>query len=252
MNPGEDDDFVLDEEALAPKEETHEEDGEEESQDDEESESPAVEDDEGPVEDEQVEAAPKGRKTASDRVREKVELAKRESERAGRLEKELAELKARDAERQRREETQNQQTRAERRLLMTTEERFADELAELREQQTQFLKQQQFVAAENSDQAAFRELKASDPRVAKYEDQVERELSNLRAKGVYTFGRKEVLAALIGMQVLNGKSQVKAQVTKGKQNIRRAQTAPNKGQSDLGGRQRQGKSLEDRLQDVPL
>ena len=256
MNPGEEDDFELDE-AVTQGDEGEKEKDAVEGDEGEEAESPKDAPGELGEEADEIDPLPlaaekAGKKTASDRVREQRNLAKAETERAQRLERELAELKAVDAERRRRDEVQSQQTRAERRLLMTDSERFADEISELREQQAQFQKQQQFAQAEGHDRIAFSELKAADPRVAKYETRVEKELESLRAKGIYNFGRTEILKFLIGEQVLAAKKQVAAQKTEGKAAIRRATTKPGNSGGDAGGRQRQGKSLEDRLSDVQL
>lgn len=188
----------------------------------------------------------KGRDHWAKTLRQEARQAK---EHADRVQRELAEMRAQTE----RQKLQAQQASEEERLALMTDGEKAQYFYQKTQVEQQQLKQQlEFQKQDMADRTTFSSKAAADPRYAKYQDAVEAELQAIRHQWGFNLPREAVLAFLVGKRVLDGQGSAKAQQAKGKQTVTRQRTAPPKGNSDAGGRQRQGKSLEDRLADVPI
>lgn len=187
---------------------------------------------EAEVEEEPVEGEgePPRRSRATERVLHFREEARAERQRADDLQRQIYELQ--------REQTQrsgqyDQQAEQERLNQMTADERVDYLLQRSRQEQQQFMAQQQFVTSDANDRANFRSFCEGVPEYQKLGPQVENELAMIRRTYGWNAPRQLVLAALLGLQTINAQSQVRQQRDQGQKRIRSQSTRPTSGGSDV-------------------
>jgi hypothetical protein len=200
--------------------------------------------------DEQEDPAPrvaaKGRKTLQDKFREERARARAERERNDRIEKELNDLRA---ERQREKAREDAQSEADRLALMLPEERVQYELNKMRDETRRHNEMLAFKQADDSDRMKFEQRAAADPIIAKRAQRVEQELMNLRKNVGINAKREDVLALIIGREVLERKSAPKKTVQK---TVARGKP-PASGRGDAASARRQSASTaEKRLANVAI
>ena len=190
---------------------------------------------------------------ASRAVQEAKRIAREAQAEKVRLEQELAALRAERA-------APKVDTEAEekaRLALMTAEERVEYRLEKAERDNKRQLQLMQFQMADSNDKAAFETKGAYDPRYKKYASEVEALLAQERRQG-RDFPRETILRFVLGGKVMDAKKDVKRQQAQGRDNIRRQQTRPSGGQSDVParrGRVGQGDTLADlerRLEGVQI
>lgn len=173
---------------------------------------------------------------------------KEQSDRADRLERQLQEQAAQRTQ-ERRETPQEREARF---ALMSPEERVEARLAEATngfQQQMAAMQIQQQVA---QDLMAYQAKAAANPRMARYAGEVEQEFQKSLQKG--SFVSREVLYHyLLGKKVdSQAPSAKRTQAANGKRAIQRQTTRPTNGRADVQATRRGGKTLEERLADVPI
>jgi hypothetical protein len=160
---------------------------------------------------------------ANGRIRDLVSRAAEEKAAREKAEKELAEFRA---ERTRQEEfrrAKEAEERARNRDLLSPEERIQADMAEMRNQ-LQFMQQRSaFDSQDAADRTAFAAKAASNPVYAKYADQVEAHLADLRRQG-QNVTREALLAYVVGRAALD---QSPAPKKPGAAKTRKVPAAPN-------------------------
>jgi hypothetical protein len=110
--------------------------------------------------------------------------------------------------------------------------------------------QMQFQNYESGDKANFNALCAQDPIAAKYKDEVETRLADMRSKG-QNVDRERLLTYIIGEKVRQNGSKAKAkQAQDGQRRIKRETVQSGSGKGDTAAPRRGEKSLEERLANV--
>lgn len=182
------------------------------------------------LEPEPVQAQPKGKsKDENMAALRRAEQAARD--RADKAERELAEA--------RRPQPRQEDPQAEARRLqaMTPEQRIQHYAAVAEERITRATAVGQFQAADQADRASFAVRTASDPRVAKYAQEVETRLHQLRQNGANA-SREDMLRYIIGERVMANAPKAKKQQAAAKETIRQQTTSPERPKGDTGGKRR--------------
>lgn len=151
---------------------------------------------------------------------------------------------------------ENEVQRKERRALMSETERLAEDVrdSELRTQRN--LGGLQATIQDTTDRTLYQTKAAVDPLYKKWEARVEDELGKLRAQGSGA-PREAIFYYLLGKAASEsrGSKGNKKRIEDARRRIDRNTTRPGNSRSDAPGSNRRGgsgKSLEDRLSDVPL
>lgn len=139
---------------------------------------------------------------------------------------------------------------ADRLAAMTPEERVEERLQRTEERHQQELMRMQFQQADRDDKAEYKRRATTDKRAARYEQDVETLLGQLRQTGMNP-KRETIYFYLLGQKVANAKPAKRAQQAAGEERLRRQQTRPANAGSDTTGK-RGGKTLAQRLEGVPL
>lgn len=114
----------------------------------------------------------------------------------------------------------------------------------------QTLGQLQFQTYDAGDKASFKALCASDPVAAKYADEVESRLSDMRSKG-QNVDRERLLTYIVGEKVRQGGGKAKKEQAKeGQRRIERQTVRPGSSKGDQETPRRGGKTLEERLEGI--
>lgn len=187
-------------------------------------------DDEPELNDEPVQVQPKG-KSKDENMAALRRAEQTARERADKAERELAEA--------RRPQPRQEDPQAEARRLqaMTPEQRIQHFAAVAEERITRATAVGQFQAADQADRASFAVRTASDPRVAKYAQEVETRLHQLRQGGANA-SREDMLRYIIGERVMANAPKVKKQQAAAKETIRQQTTNPERPKGDTGGKRR--------------
>lgn len=128
---------------------------------------------------------------------------------------------------------------AERLSRMTPEQRIQHFAAVAEERITRATAIGEFQAADNQDRATFAARVVSDPRAAKYANEVEARLLQLRKQGANA-SREDVLKYIIGERVMANAPKVRQQQKAAAETVRRQTTTPERPKGDTGGKPRQG------------
>lgn len=168
---------------------------------------------------------------------------------------EAAALRRQMAELQQRAQAGNQQLtdqqERERLALMTPEERMDYRIDKMQRQTQQQIAHAQFSSMDVADKAAYDAKASIHPTYARYADDVDRRLQELRAQG-QNIPREQLLRWIIGDRALTTApaARKKAQ-TEGKRRIEAQRVAPSNSKGDQANqRRKQGDTPESRLRDV--
>lgn len=144
------------------------------------------------------------------------------------------------------------EARAQRRALLTAEERINEDLLEARQIHARDMQQLQFTITDGNDRAAYSAKATVDPLFKKWEPKVEAELATLRSQGM-TAPREKIMYYLIGKAAVEGRQGTReTQRANGQRRIARQTTRPGNSGSDVAAQRRQGSSLERRLENEAL
>lgn len=199
----------------------------------------------------QVDGEPPRRPTRGEvRFQKLSQTAKEATERATRAETAARELTERIARLERPAQAAPQGPTAEQIALMTPDELITYRLGESDKRFQQTLGQIQWTTYETSDKAAFNALKATDPLAAKYADEVEKRLQEMRANG-QNVDRDRLFTFIVGEKARAGRSVAKQrQAAQGQRNIQRQTVRPGAARSDTAGNR--GKLSEQEARDKRL
>jgi len=200
----------------------------------------------------QVDGEPARRQPSRGEVRfQKLsQTAKEATERATRAENAARELQERIARLERPAQATPQGPTPEQIALMTPDELINYRLSESDKRFQATLGQIQWQTYETGDKAAFNALKATDPLAAKYADEVETRLQQMRAAG-QNVDRERLLTYIIGEKARAGRSVAKQrQQAQGQQRIARQTVRPGAARSDTAGNR--GKVSEQEARDKRL
>lgn len=224
MDPEENTNGEVQREELPPEQDVVEVEGTEEATEDD---APDGEDDgQEPGPDEVVEAAPAPRRSReNDRIRTLVEARDRDRQEHQRQIDELRQQIARP----RQESPEEESARL---ALMSPEERLDYKLAKAERTNAQQMQVMQFQMADATDKASFDGMARVDPLIGKYRDKVETDLATLRRRGL-NVTREEILANVIGREVLAKRGQVSKAKKAGAETIRRQTTRPANGSTNV-------------------
>jgi hypothetical protein len=178
------------------------------------------------------------------RFQKLANAAKEATERAARVERELQEIRAEQSRRA--AVVEKKEPTAEEKALWSTEQLIQYELGKATEKFGTTLQQMQWNTMEANDKAAFERLQLSDPRAKKYAAEVEERLANIRKQG-QNVDRASLLKFIVGEKVMAGGAKAVAKAKKeGEAQIRRQQTKPPGGSSDVRGGRTQESAAEAR------
>lgn len=150
------------------------------------------------------------------------------------------------------QETQEQRTA--RRALLSAEERMSEDMNDLRQVVTTGLAQTQISTADATDRASFDAKSSSDPLYRKWSAKVETERARLAGLGQFV-AREAILTYMVGKAALEARNSPEAKKQRAQANRRvQRQTVKAGGARNDATQSRRGssKSLEQRLEDVPL
>lgn len=161
---------------------------------------------------------------------------------------------ARGGQQQRQQVTQETaEQRNARRSLLSAEERNSEDLQELRQLVTTGLHQTQLQSADLTDKASFDAKASSDPLYRKWESQVEAERARLAGLGQFV-AREALLTFLVGKAALQARAANggKTQKALARRRVERQTVKAGNSRNDAAPSRRGSRSLEQRLEDVPL
>lgn len=152
----------------------------------------------------------------------------------------------------RQQQGETPEARAQRRALLTAEERITEDLREAEVKHSRDMQTLQFTITDGNDKAAFSAKATVDPLFRKWEPKVEAELTTLRNQGM-TAPREKIMYYLIGKAAVEGRQGTReTQRANGARRIARQTTRPGNSGSDVAPQRRQGSSLERRLENEAL
>lgn len=220
--------------------------GQDETQDDEESDEPGALD---------PEDEPPARKPnrAQTRIQNLSKTAAEAKEKADRLERELGEFRTRERQREAQAAQESPADRAARRALMDPTEVLREDLQDSERRMQNMLHQQMMGQRESGDKSEYEGILRERPNLKKFEAEVEKIRQEQAANGAFV-PRKVLLELAVGRATLAAASaggpKAKAKATQ-RVDAQRARPSGSKGDTATA-RGKQGKSLEDRLGDVPI
>lgn len=187
------------------------------------------------------------------RVAKATRAAKEATERADRLERRLEEIASQVRPAQTQETPQQREARL---AAMDPYERLQVELQETRQETRLFQQRLEFETRDNSDKVAYDALCQRAPVAAKFKDEVEQRLADMRKAGT-TAPRETVLRWVIGDRALKnaGKATSRARKSADQNRERHQARAPAGGRGDAPqeGRNKNGASARDkRLENMNL
>jgi flagellar biosynthesis GTPase FlhF len=178
-----------------------------------------------------VEERQRTRQGASGTIRELRERAQREETARQNLERQMQELLARTPQPQ--QETPQQE--AERLALMTSEERMDYKLEKAQRQHQQQLQLLQRQHADAIDKQAFQQKVSGNKLVARFADQVEKELDAIRRQGG-NVDRERLAHYLIGKAMAEKAAKdISVQKAQGARNVRQQTVRAGSSRSDVAG-----------------
>lgn len=145
--------------------------------------------------------------------------------------------------------------RTERRSRLTPEERISEDLRDSERRVTQQLQGVQLNNWDTSDRALYETRASIDPLYKRWKDRVEQEVGRLRERGQVGVAREAIFYYLIGkaMAEQRGTRGNRQQRRAAERNVARNVTRPSDSRSNAQPNRRGGgRSLEERLADVPL
>jgi len=191
-----------------------------------------------------------GRENA--RVRTLNEELRREREERIALQRRFDEFATR--QQQPREQRESDDQRNARRALMSETERLAEDLRDSERRTQQVLQQTTFTVQDQADKSIFEAKAVHDPLYKRWAPKVEAERARLAQQGA-NVSREAILRYMIGDAALQSRGS-KANSTQraiGRRRVERQQVRPNDTRNDATqSRRGGGRSLEDRLANVPL
>lgn len=239
----EDDDFEIPEDKTLPPETLEE--GDE-----------IVGDDETP-DTEEPEDLPQAKQPSRSERRVQAVLA-REKEKDAENQKLMQELAAERAKRQLLEEMRQPKVdpayEAEQLAQMDPEERMAYTLRKSEMKFERQLSEMSFRNQDLADKAAFQAIIAADPRLAKYTDDVDKEMQRMWNSG-QNAPREAVLKYVIGEAVMKSKAKTTKQIADAKRNVDRQKVAPVAAKGDQGRgtpSKNTREALRERLKNIPI
>lgn len=174
----------------------------------------------------EVEGEPRRPSRGEARFQKLSQSAREANERASRAEAAQRDLEARLARLEQPRQEQPKGKSPEELALMTPDELVQYRLGESEKRFQQTLGQIQWQTYEASDKAAFNALKATDPLAAKYADEVESRLMQMRQQG-QNVDRERLLTYIIGEKARQTRAAAKTkQGAEGQRRIARQQTRP--------------------------
>lgn len=196
----------------------------------------------------QVRGKPGRRENTIRALRREAQEAKEEAARTAREFREFRDNQGRGQPQQQ----EDPRAELERLAAMSPEERNAYNLDKATRQHQFELGRMRYEMADTNDKAEFKGRAVTDPRVKKYEPQVEQLLAQVRTNLGWNPKREVLYYYLIGQKVANSKGKVGERRQQGRDNVRRVATKPTTGRSDVPARGREGKSFEDKYGDEPI
>jgi len=188
----------------------------------------------------------------NDRIRSLNDDLRRSREQTEALQRRFDDFITRSQQKEPQGESSDQ--RNARRAVMTPEERMAEDLQASEWRTRNLINQQTFSMQDATDKSLFDAKANNDPRYGKWRDRVEQERSRLVQSGA-NVGRRAVLAYLLGDRLLNhwdnsGPSPRRAEA---RRRVERQTVKPGNSRNDTQpDRRARGKSLEERLENLPL
>lgn len=205
-----------------------------------------IDDGEPEGDEEAVDAKPSRAETRFQRLANEAKAAREEAAAARRETEEL-----RRGQQSARQQQETQEQEAARLALMTPDERVEYKLDKAERRHQQQLQMLSFQQEDRADKMEFAAKAASNSVYAKYKDEVESRLTDLRAKG-QNVSREALLKFVIGEQALNGAGSKKpAQAAKKRVDAQRVNPGSSRGDT-ASSRGRGEPSLEKRLENVPI
>lgn len=184
--------------------------------------------------DDEPEPEPEPRKpAAAGKGKDENMAALRERARAERERAERAEAALRDREQPAVRRTEDPEAEARRIAAMTPEQRLDYKQAKFEERMTRESQISQFNTWNTADKARYDAKASVDPRYRRFADQVERELGQAQKNGL-NFNREQVLAFIIGNQVMNAKGSkgAKKQAAEAEASVRENKVRPSRPKGD--------------------
>lgn len=184
--------------------------------------------------DDEPEPEPEPRKpAAAGKGKDENMAALRERARAERERAERAEAALRDREQPAARRTEDPEAEARRLAAMTPEQRLDYKQAKFEERMTRQSQISEFNTWNTADKARYDAKASVDPRYRRFADQVERELGQAQKNGL-NFNREQVLAFIIGNQVMNAKGSkgAKKQATEAEASVRDNKVRPSRPKGD--------------------
>ena len=201
---------------------------------------------------ESVDDQPRRPNRAQSRIQTLAREAKEARAESARVARELQELRAEQRANAQRAQQESPEARAQRRALMAPEEVMREDLRESEARMQGLLQRQMVEAREREDRASYREILRENPKLARYEAEVERVRKEQEANGAFV-SREVALKFVIGEAALKAaKSGAPTkQARAAAQRVAQQRTEPGNSRGDATSqRGRQGKTAEDRLKDV--
>jgi len=187
-------------------------------------------------------------KSLDRRLREAEEREKTANRRIDEL------LKARQQPVSQQQPTESAEQRAQRRSSLTPEERVHEDLRDSETRLTQQIRGMQLSTWDQNDRALYQTKAVNDPRYKRMEAKVEAEFQRLRQEGGGA-SREAILKYMIGEDILSRPAGSSKQRTEAAKRVAASSSRPSqsRGDTNVGKRERSGgKTLEERLSDVPL
>lgn len=182
---------------------------------------------------------------------ENMAALRAKAQRAEQLERELEQ--ERRSRQQPQQVQEDPQAEARRLAAMTPEQRVDYKLARAEEQAARNSAVMQFQMQDQADRVAYQAKASVNPRYAKYADEVERTLDQLRRVNHQNATREQVLTFLLGQRVLaNAGKPAAKQRKEAEAGVKRQTTTPSRGKGDVSGGQRasNGSALKKRLANI--
>ena len=198
-----------------------------------------------------VDDPPRRPNRAQSRIQTLAREAKEAKAEAARVSREMQELRAEQRANAQRAQQESPEARAQRRALMAPDEVMREDLRESEARMQGLLQRQMVEQREREDRANYREILRDNPKLAKFDAEVERVRKDQEANGSFV-SREVALKFVIGEASLKAaKSGPTRQVRSAAQRVAQQRTEPSNNRGDAASqRGRQGKTAEDRLKDV--
>ena len=190
---------------------------------------------------------------AQTRIQTLSKTAAEAKEKADRLERELGEIRARERQREHQATQESPADRAARRALMDPTDVLREDLQDSERRTQNLLHQQMVQTRERDDKANYNSVLRDNPNLKRFDAEVERIRKEQEANGAFV-PREVILDLAIGRAARAAAAKKGPQAKQQAQRrVASQQARPSGSKGDTATvRGKQGKSLEDRLGDVPI